>query len=248
MPYFSDVATALGNFPNTQVAGRTYDNPFLGGYTPEHQFFGPESNKWHGKTVPLRFLPPRNLPPRNLPVKGTSIISDIAVRVSMGTILPGGRNIKTIGVSGFANNIEVLCADTYTQTVVDGLDKLDPHIGATVLHHRCYNLLHRRWLEWSGGYQVAIENTTLRGTKIHAAIAGKDLSEPPKERDAILHFFLKPRGKTNEVVFKPGQIELALVIGEMDYKLALEKREEAYEQTEDGITLRSKVCKLNLHY
>jgi len=48
------------------------------------------------------------------------------------------------------------------------------------------------------------------------------------------------------VVFKPGQIELALVIGKMDYKLALEKREEAYEQTEDGVALHSKVCKLNL--
>jgi hypothetical protein len=133
-----------------------------------------------------------------------------------------------------------------TQTVIDDLDKLDLHIGATVLHYHYYKLLQPRWLEWSGGYQVAIENTMLHGTKIHVAIAGKDLSEPPKEHDAILHFFLKPCGKTNEVVFKPGQIELALVIGEMDYKLALEKREEAYEQTEDGITLRSKVCKLNL--
>ena len=106
MPYFSDVATALGNFPNMQAGGHTYDNPFPAGYTPEHQFFGPESSKWHGKTVPLRFLPPRNLP-----VKGTIVISDIAVQVSMGTILPGGRNIKMIRVSGFTNSIEVLYAD-----------------------------------------------------------------------------------------------------------------------------------------
>ena len=90
-----------------QAGGRTYDNPFPGGYTPEHQAFGLESNKWYGKTVP-----PRRFPPRNLPVKGTNILSEIAIRVSMGTILPGGRNIKTIGVSSFAVNIEVLCADT----------------------------------------------------------------------------------------------------------------------------------------
>jgi hypothetical protein len=134
------------------------------------------------------------------------------------------------------------------QTVIDGLNKIDPHIGAVELHRRCYNQLQRRWLEWSGGYQVAIEDTTLRGMKIHAAIAGKDLLEPPKERDAILHFFLKPCGKTSEVVFKPGQIELALVIDEMDYKLALEKREEAFELTEDGIALHPKVCKLKLSH
>ena len=88
----------------------------------------------------------------------------------------------------------------------------------------------------------------LHGTKIHAAIAGKDLSEPPKEHDAILHFFLKFCRKINEVVFKPSQIELALVIGKMDYKLVLEKREEAYEQIEDGIMLYSKVCKLKLYH
>ena len=95
---------------------------------------------------------------------------------------------------------------------------------------------------------MAIENTTLRGTKIHAAIAGKGLLEPPKEHDAIMHFFLKPRGKGNDMVFKPGQIELALVIEEVDYKLAQEKKEEVDELREDGITLCPKVCKLNLGY
>lgn len=110
----SNTATASGNYPNIQASGRTYNNPFLGGYTPEHKFFNPEAGKWHERT-----LPPRNLP-RNLPVKGTnSIISDIAVRVSMGTVLPGGRNIKTIGVSSFANIIEVLCADTCRRTDCD---------------------------------------------------------------------------------------------------------------------------------
>jgi len=65
--------------------------------------------------------------------------------------------------------------------VVDGLDKLNAHIGATALHLCCYNMLHWCWLKWSEGYQVAIEDTMLQGTKIHAVIAGKDLSEPSKE-------------------------------------------------------------------
>jgi len=86
----------------------------------------------------------------------------------------------------------------------------------------------------------------LCGTQIHVAIANKDLLKPPKECDAILYFFLKPLGNANKMVFKPSQIELALIISEMDSKLALEKRKDAYKQIEDSIALHSKLCKLNL--
>src|SRR6267142_6242088 len=78
---------------------------------------------------------------------------------------------------------------------------------------------------------------TLCGTQIYVAIANKDLLKPPKECDAILYFFLKPLGNANKMVFKPSQIKLALIISEMDSKLALKKREEAYKQTEDSIAL-----------
>jgi hypothetical protein len=101
------MATASGNYPNIQATGSAYDNRLPGGYTPEHRFFGSEASKWSERT-----LPPRRLPPRGLPLKGpNNIIGDIAVRVSMGTVPSGGRNIKTVGVS-FTNIIEVLCADT----------------------------------------------------------------------------------------------------------------------------------------
>lgn len=132
--------------------------------------------------------------------------------------------------------------------MLEGIDDLDPHIGANELHRRCYDQLQRNWHKWSGGYHVPIENTTLRGVKILAAIAGKDLLGPAKERDAILGFFLKPRGKTNEVIFKPGEVELALVIDEADYMLASRKREEVFELTEDGIMPPHKVCRHDLVY
>ena len=55
----------------------------------------------------------------------------------------------------------------------------------------CYNVLQKKWLEWSEGYVVPIERTTLRGVKVYAAIAGKDLMEPVNQHDAIWHFFFQ---------------------------------------------------------
>jgi hypothetical protein len=137
---------------------------------------------------------------------------------------------------------------TYTaQNVIDGINNVDSHIGGNELHRRCYNQLQQRWLLWSGGHHVAIQDTTLRGLKIHAAIAGKDLLEPVKEQDAILHFFMKPRGgKSDGMVFRPGQVDLAIVIDTVDYILAIDKRERAYESDENGIAIRHKVCTYDL--
>jgi hypothetical protein len=85
-----------------------------------------------------------------------------------------------------------------------------------------------RWHEWSKGYQVPLQNTTLRGVKVHAAIAGKALTEAVKQRDAIYDLFVKGRGKAKERSFKPEQIELAIMVDEQDYLEAERKREEDY--------------------
>lgn len=79
----------------------------------------------------------------------------------------------------------------------------------------CYNVLQKKWLAWSEDYTVPIERTTLRGVKVYAAIAGKDLMEPAKHRDAIWPFFFHVRGKGAEPKFKAEQLSLAVVI---DYK------------------------------
>ena len=134
-----------------------------------------------------------------------------------------------------------------TQNVVEGVNDLDPHIGGNELHRRCYELLQSRWMRWSAGYRVAIEDTTLRGLRIHTAIAGKDLIGPVKERDAILHFFMKPRGgKSDGVVFKSGQVDLAIVIDHEDYILAMDMKERVYELDENGTSIPRKVCTHNL--
>lgn len=89
---------------------------------------------------------------------------------------------------------------------------------------------------------MPIENTTLRGIIIYAAIAGKDLREPAVKRDAILGFFMKQNGKkTGEKVFRNGQLDLAIVVDPVDYKRAMEKREHIYELDETGLVIGHKV-------
>jgi hypothetical protein len=54
--------------------------------------------------------------------------------------------------------------------------------------------LEDKWLAWSKGYKIPLEETTLRGLNVFAAIAGKGLTQPVKKRDAIWSFFYKVRG------------------------------------------------------
>lgn len=98
----------------------------------------------------------------------------------------------------------------------------------------CYNKLKQRWLDWSNGYDVPLERTTLRGIKRYAAIAGKALApsedsdgeppEPVKQRDAIWMCFITTRARTGEVIFKGGQLDLAIEIYSDDFDRAMEKR------------------------
>ena len=133
-----------------------------------------------------------------------------------------------------------------TQNLIDGLNDIDAYIGGNDLHRCCYNLLQPSWLEWSGGYHVPIEKTTLRGITIHAAIAGKDFRGLAKNKDAILGFFMKQQGKDGGKVFRNQQIDLAVVIDAVDYKHALEARERVYELDDTGLVIGLKVGINNL--
>ncbi len=132
------------------------------------------------------------------------------------------------------------------QNLMEGLDNVDPHIGGNELHCLCYNQLERRWLDWSGGYHVPIKDTTLRGIKVHAAIAGKDFIGLAEERDAIIGHFMKPHGKSRELVFKSGRIDLAVVIDPVDFKGAKDERVRVYELDDDDNIIGRKVCIHNL--
>ncbi len=91
---------------------------------------------------------------------------------------------------------------------------------------------------------VPIERTTLRGSKIFAAIAGNDLTVPAKGQDAIWHFFFKARGKNPEPKFKAEQLDLAVVI---DFELFTEielRREKLNEDTDSDVP--TKVSEYNL--
>lgn len=95
----------------------------------------------------------------------------------------------------------------------------------------CYNVLQTKWLVWSKGYVVPIERTTLRGAKVYAAIAGKDLTEPEKQHDAIWHFFFRVRGKSAEKKFRAEQLQLAVVIDHEEYERVQLRKEELDEIT-----------------
>ena len=93
---------------------------------------------------------------------------------------------------------------------------------------------------------MPIEKTTLRDAKIQSAIAGKDLVEPVKEHNAILEYFMKPHGKTGELVFKTGsQLELALVIDHKVLEDITNQREGICGSDDDDVFIRRKVCTQN---
>jgi len=105
-----------------------------------------------------------------------------------------------------------------SQECIEGVNNIDVHIGGNELHRICYNTSRPPWLAWSGGYDVPLSSTTLRGVKIHAAIAGAALNgKPAKQRDAMSHLLSKSRGrKGGEQTFKYEQVKLAIVISQED--------------------------------
>ena len=110
----------------------------------------------------------------------------------------------------------------------------------------CYNVLQDKWLVWSERYMVPIERTTLRGAKIHAAIAGRDLREPAKQHDAIWHFFFKARGRGTEPKFKAEQLQLAVVINYEDFARVELRKEELNGVTVTSMNAPTKVSKYSL--
>jgi hypothetical protein len=119
---------------------------------------------------------------------------------------------------------------------LEGINGIDPHIGGEELHQKCYYAVNPKWLEWSRGYDVPLERTTLRGRKVHAPIAGKALSTRPAKRDAIWDFFYKIRGRATEPTFKAEQIDLYVVIEPEDFECA-EQRREQLKSDADNITV-----------
>jgi hypothetical protein len=127
------------------------------------------------------------------------------------------------------------------QSCLEGIGGIDTHIGGDELHRECYRALQKSWLEWSGGYAVPIERTTLRGTKVHAPIAGMALRGPAPQRDAIWHFFFKTRGRATEPTFKAEQIELAIVLEPEDFIRAEQSRERLNDPDGGDSTIPTKV-------
>ena len=89
---------------------------------------------------------------------------------------------------------------------------------------------------------VPIERTTLRGVKVYAAIAGKDLTEPAKQRDAIWHFFFRVRGRSNEPKFKAEQLQLAVVIDHEDFARVELRKEEPNEVAGTDTPTKASKC------
>ena len=76
---------------------------------------------------------------------------------------------------------------------------------------------------------MPLARTTLRGTKIHTAIAGKGLEElPVRQRDSIGHLL---SSKTRSGKGKYEQIELAIVISEDDIK-QIEKNKQNHDNSD----------------
>jgi len=127
------------------------------------------------------------------------------------------------------------------QLCIEGITGIDPHIGGDELHRMCYDTLQLSWREWSNGYCVPLERTTLWGLTVYAPIAGKARQQPANECDAILDYFMTTR-KNSEQVFKPHQIDLVVVIDDKDFQCAEEWRDQTVYDL-DGSQHASKVRK-----
>jgi hypothetical protein len=147
----SDVIISVsGNQQVVRIGRRTYNDPIPGRYMTDHALFNNKNSFWKGKA----FAPPAAS-------KGPSIKGEIAVRVQMGALLDGQKNITMIGVSTIKVLSDFYTLTHHTQNVIDRISNLDPRIGGDELHCCCYNQLQQCWLDWSGGHHVAIQDTTL---------------------------------------------------------------------------------------
>jgi hypothetical protein len=158
-------------------------------------------------------------------------------------IKPGGRGtVTTIGVGLQVNQVFYMLTNGL-QSCVEGITGLDPHIGGAELHRLCYDALQPAWRDWSGNYHLPLEKTTLRGRTIFAPIAGKARQQPVDERDAIWDQFITMR-KNGEQIFKAQEIELILVIDNVDYQLAEERKDQIDELDgrQDVTKVRDYIC------
>jgi hypothetical protein len=113
----------------------------------------------------------------------------------------------------------------------------------------CYIALEPKWSVWSAKYILPLTKTTLRGLSIYAPIAGKDLPQPAKPRDAIWSSFYHARGTKSRVpTFKTGEIQLALVIDFEDFLHAEEKRELEALQRDNKQEPVSKSLSVSVNY
>jgi len=146
------------------------------------------------------------------------------------------------------------------QETLEGIPSVDVHLGGDELHRMCYNLLWPTWLAWSGGYEVPLASTTLRGVKGHTAIAGKFVTSrgaTAQQRDALSHSGLlisksKSRGGkfgkfgvSEQIKYEP--IELAVVISQEDLQEAQRRKEGHYDSESDNDASTSVRVSLQSH-
>jgi hypothetical protein len=117
-----------------------------------------------------------------------------------------------------------VCLNNSLQKCIEGASNIDTHIGGDELYRKCYGLLRPFWLKWSLGFDIPLEQTTLRGVDEHVPITGYEHLGPAKECDAIWHFFYKVHGKGLEPTFKARQLQLAVIIDEDDFNHAEEMK------------------------
>lgn len=134
---------------------------------------------------------------------------------------------------------------------MEGLTGVDAHIGGEELHILCFNSIEARLLEWSCGYHIRMDHTTLRAEAKYAPIAGyarKMQKIEVKKEDAIWDFFLTKRGRAKEPTFNAGHdLELHICLEQEDYYKALEYHESGRPPSDDANV--SKISPVwRLHY
>ena len=205
---------------NITSRGRTYDPtpiapPQAGGYTRHHEHFPDKIERWSRKASGgTRQAPARSGTANAVKTEP----EEVAIRVFMKVLMEGQTMFSQIGVSKPWFYLLCYVLNHLSQNCVEGLSRIDAHIRGDDLHQKCYDILQKKWLAWSGGYKIPLIETTLRGQKIYAAIAGKDLGCPAEEWDAIWHFVFKTRGgKSTKRTFRTEELKLDLVVEYEEY-------------------------------
>ena len=222
------VASSSGA-PNITSCGLTYptsNTPQASGYSNSHPKYPEQHSHWSGiasggtrrviSGPGIASGGRRVISGSATPVAAGDMREEVVIKVSMGVVMQGSNRINQIGVS-HSHSVFIYVLNRITQDCLEGLDQIDAHIGGGDLHQVCYDVLQKKWLAWSKGHVIHISKTTLRGTKIFAAISGRGLVHPAKERDAIWHFVFKKRGKATKPTFKVEQLELSVVLDYEDF-------------------------------